>query len=238
MNFYLNGSDIGIFVSILLIIISAVIIMGGILIFVIYLVQWLKLNKILSAITIVIFLAVGTLLSVFVPASVTGYYSLGEIRTIYFVSNQNQQRMAVLFHQSSSKVFKHDYRLLSYDFHTGKEKGRVTLTPRGYNDKRYYLFEPFRNNTIWGYNFETGFQLIDIFNAKIIADEEGILRKNPKLGGIFRPYWDDVFDERSNSIRVITNDGDIFTISPELNATNLREKETKKTGSASSSHKK
>lgn len=238
MNFYLNASGIGILLFILFIMLFSVIFALGALFLAIYLEQRLKLNETLSAITRVVFSFASFFLFLVISASVSGHYSLGEIREIYFVTNQNQHRMVVLFHQSTSKMFKHAYRLISYDFFTGKEMGRVRLTPKGYPHKRYYLLEPFQNNRIWGYNLETGFQLIDLFNARIIADEEEILRKNPALGGIFRPDWDDVLDERTNSIRVITNDGEIFTISPELVATNIQEKAKKEPAySPSSSHK-
>lgn len=222
MNYYLNGTFLGILLYFAAVILLCFLVFGVALFLFFRLNKKLNLNTKWRIVSISVTIILSVIVFYFLFISVDNYFSDGRIIRIYFVSKKNQKRITVLF-RKTYKYWHFKFRLKSYEFYTGQQKGCQDLTGNGYPHEHYYLFSPFKNTNIWGYNLETGFHLIDLFTPKILADEKTILSKNPILGKAIRPDWNDVLNEKTNRIYVINNQGNFFLIDTNLIATNIKD---------------
>ncbi len=154
---------------------------------------------------------------------VPDYLNDGRIRNIYVVDKYNDTRLVVWFIRQDTpagmtEVYSH--RLKSFDLHTGKQCGRLTLSRR-YPFDDYHIYGPF-NEFAWGYTGQKGMTFLDVFEPEVVADQQAILERNPVLGDRVR-LWTGRnatrFDSVTFGLYVYTAGGDIYRIDPDLKAT-------------------
>ena len=155
----------------------------------------------------------------FFLSRVPDYLSDGRIRDLYLIDGS---RLVVWFTRTDhpagiSTAYSH--RIKSYDLTTGERLGRLTLARREPIDD-YYIFGPFDHHA-WGYSQESGIRFLDLYETESIADEEGIIRRNPELGEAIelRPgTTSECFDPVSFGLYIFAAKGDIFRVDPDLKA--------------------
>lgn len=134
-----------------------------------------------------------------------------KVKELYILNQNNQPRLTVWL----------TTKLKTFDLKTGQSIGQLNLV-WGYGARNYQIFGPFGNKA-WGYVKKTGLVLIDMTKPSLIATEKDILRKNPKLGKVFRlNYGDYIYDPVAHGIQVIAQDGRYFRINPNLTTTHLK----------------
>ncbi len=235
MNYYITNTFLGEFILYTGAIITVLLTVVGAFLISDYLFKKFKFKdwqKIATFLAILIFTG-GTLLYLLFSwhSSVTD----GEIVRVFFVSRKDQHRIAVLF-RGCERPVECRFRFRSYDFYTGKRTHHLVQLFKPHIIYRFRLFEPFKNNKIWFYHSALGLHLIDLFTPEKLGDEATILRKNPCLKGAIKPNWDDALDERTNSIKVFNNSGQLFLIDTNLVAHKIDDSNVK--SKANSNHRK
>jgi len=153
---------------------------------------------------------------------IPGYFNDGKIKNIYITEIEDETRVVVWFTRIDSPAgvsTSYSHRIKSFNLRTGETTGRLTLAQDSpIND--YHIFGPFNNNA-WGYSQQTGISYLDLFDAKIISDDAGIVKRNPVLGDKIelRPGTESkCFDSVTFGIYVYAANGDIYLIDPDLKA--------------------
>ena len=173
---------------------------------------------------VIIFVSVfgSMLLYGYLLVNVPDYLNDGKIRYVFFQEQNNETRLVTWFTRidrpaGMSTVYSH--RLKSYDLNNGKQLGRENLLRRYYTND-YKIYGPFGNKA-WGYSKKSGVQLLDFYKPKILFNNEDILQKNPQLGSLIRiydAYNYPVYDPVSHGLYVVNATGNIYRITPDLQA--------------------
>ncbi|MBN2496650.1 MAG: hypothetical protein JXR96_18820 [Deltaproteobacteria bacterium] len=143
----------------------------------------------------------------------------GKIHRVFHLTRGGQERL-VVWHTRIAEAASGDYctnRLKSYDIATGELLGSTLLNWR-YDSCEYRIYGPFEDGKAWGYSRQNGVRFLDLFAARVLADEEAILKRIPELGGAIRPAPRDRFDLGSSGLRVVGNSGGIYSLTPDLKA--------------------
>ena len=139
---------------------------------------------------------------------VPDYFNDGRITKIYIVRKAAARRLVVWFTREDNPAGMagvYSQRIKSFDLDTGRLRSRLTLARRHTFDD-YRIFGPC-GPFAWGCMARHGIAYLDLFETKVIADEQGILKRNPVLGDRVRlvsgPY-DRQFDPLTCGIYVFT----------------------------------
>ncbi len=141
---------------------------------------------------------------------VPDYFNDGRITKIYILRKAAARRLVVWFTREDNPAGMagvYSQRIKSFDLDTGRLQGRLTLARRHtFND--YRIFGPC-GPFAWGCSARHGIAYLNLFETKVIADEQGILKRNPVLGDRVRlvsgPY-DRQFDPVTCGICVFTRE--------------------------------
>lgn len=111
----------------------------------------------------------------------------GKITWSYLFRQDQQIRLVLWFThtQPANMIDVYSNRLKSFDLKSGKKLKKLNLNHRSYWDD-YEIYGP-SGNLAWGYSEQTGPALIDLYDLKILQDQDRIRQLNPELGEIFKP---------------------------------------------------
>ncbi len=196
----------------------------------------LELKEKWSRVLLVTSLLTGIGLFVLLLNTVPDYLRDGEVNELYILNKDNQTRLVVRFTRVDTPggMDHYSHQLKSYDFATGEEYGQQGLAVRYYIDD-YRIYGAFDNNKAWGYSRQNGIKLLDLFQPKLLCDQEEILERNPQLGKMIRlsPGRNNyVVNPRTKGLRVSTAQGKVYEIGMDLKA--IRPKDVKVTPKKSS----
>ncbi len=150
-------------------------------------------------------------------AKLHDHFNNGKLIDLFILESGGERRLLIWtemedFGGGISTVYAN--RLKLYDLDSGKLLDQVFLDRRiDWND--YTIYGPFEDGRAWSYSDETGLRLLDLFEAKVVMEEEEILKRLPELGDRIRISSGRSYDSETNAISVTTPDGIIHRILPE-----------------------
>ena len=101
--------------------------------------------------------------------------------------------------------------LKAYDLQTGKVLGSVIMSR-----KLHYRLYAAHHNKAWGYCKQAGIQLLDLVKPGLIATEQEILERNPRLGENVKLYLGNAYDPVTNSLRIVAADEQVYRLDVDL----------------------
>ncbi len=142
----------------------------------------------------------------------------GRITWLVRLEDGKEKRLLVWFTRVDevNMTVEYSQRLKSFELESGRLRGKLDLADHYFRND-YRIFAPLRGNRAWGYSGQNGLKLIDLFQPKVLADEKEILDQNPILGGAIR-LLNHPFEPRLDGLRVSGNRGEIFILTPDLQA--------------------
>jgi hypothetical protein len=160
----------------------------------------------------------GILLCFFLHYAINAQLNDGEINQLYII-NDDRPRLAVWFNRTDGLELAdyYSHRLKTFDLEKGTLVGRLDLG-KWENINDYELFGPF-DGKAWGYSSKSGVRLIDLFQAKVLFNQEEIIKRNPEL---VRPLKAYAFDPLTRRLHVVTAKGKYYGIYPDLNVEPIR----------------
>ncbi|NQV00127.1 MAG: hypothetical protein HQ538_05265 [Parcubacteria group bacterium] len=144
------------------------------------------------------------------------YYIIdGRITKLYFLEDGQETRLAVWFtHTQDNNISEvHSNRLKSFNLQSGVKLNQLDLNKRYYFDD-YGIYGPF-DRYAWGYSEQTNTSLIDLFDLKIILDQDKISTLNPKLGSVFEPISNNFYTDQENSLTFYNAQGQFVKVLPD-----------------------
>ena len=141
----------------------------------------------------------------------------GSISDIYFLDNGKQTRM-IVWYTRVDEGYARDYysnRLKSFDLKSGKNINSFNLNYYykrndceifGFYEDRYYA---------WEYSEQKGVQLLDLYDLKVISNNDQIKKLNPQLGDSYKLTSGKAFNKKDHSLLLINNQGDFIYIFPD-----------------------
>jgi len=147
----------------------------------------------------------------------------GKVCDLYLQDRGDETRLVVWFTRVDTPAgiaTVYSQRLKSYDFQTGKQRGRLDLARRYYLDD-YRLFGPFDEHLAWGYSGQNGLKLVSLFEPELLFGQDRILERNPQLGPEIRlspGSYGYIFNPGTHGLKVATARGEIFEVQPDLRA--------------------
>lgn len=144
---------------------------------------------------------------------------MGGVRKIFVLPTQGESKLAAWCTRIYGKKAGADYEqyIRTFDLMTGRHLGSVRVDPK-YPSDDYRLYWT-GGNKAWGYRKGPGVMLIDLAAPQTIADNAGIVKQNPVLGGgfIFKNYID-AFDRDRTGLYLQSADGRIYRLHEDLTA--------------------
>ena len=169
-----------------------------------------------------IFIIASVLLYIFLLGNSIDYLNDGEIKYVFIQEKGNKTRLVIWFTRVDTPAgisTAYSHRLKSYNINNGKQVGRQNLLRRSWiND--YSIYGPFGNKA-WGYSQKSGVQLLDLYKPKILYTNKEILARNPQLStkiNIYVGSYYSVYEPGSHGIYVVNATGNIYRITPDLQA--------------------
>ncbi|MBN2496651.1 MAG: hypothetical protein JXR96_18825 [Deltaproteobacteria bacterium] len=166
---------------------------------------------------VMLLVVIGTYLGV---GELSERFDRGAIREVFaFRTAGGSERLAVWMTRVHSKRVGADYeqRLYTYELASARPVGMLELSGRRSSDDQVFYWSG--GDKAWSYGAQTGLVRIDLARPGIVARAAEIRKKTTAMKGRLRPYSrGDCFDARTGALYIEDDGGELFELSPELEA--------------------